>query len=66
MIALPSYAVRFERTRGAVVRGNLEDMVTPEAVRDHWDEITSFEDSVHPKSNEEDMGYIGEVILPCN
>ncbi|KAF2351560.1 MaoC-like domain, partial [Trinorchestia longiramus] len=53
---------RFERSTGAVCRGSLQEMVTPEAVRNSWDKITSFEGALHPTSNEEAVGLLASSL----
>lgn len=42
-------AVRWERTPGAVLQSRSQPM-TPEAVRDHWDQICDFRNAVKPTS----------------
>ena len=41
--------VRWQRTDGAVVRQK-GDAMTPEAVRDHWNQITDFTKHNYPKT----------------
>lgn len=53
---------RFERSQGAVCRGGLHELVTPEAVRERWEDITSFEGALHPTSNEEAGGLLAMML----
>ena len=41
---------RWERTKGVTLRESSHDSVMPEAVRDNWDQISDFTDSLHPKN----------------
>lgn len=50
MLNIYFYADRLERSHGVTLRNSLDDQVSPEAVRDNWDEISNFdENSVYPK-----------------
>nr|KAG5694108.1 hypothetical protein BaRGS_005863 [Batillaria attramentaria] len=51
--------VRFERSKGAVLRTR-DSPMTPEAVRDTWDKITDFTDSDKPKTA--NMAFIMNLI----
>lgn len=51
--------VRFERTKGAVVRSK-DTFGTPEKVRDNWEKITDFTDSEIPKTG--NMVFIMEML----
>lgn len=41
--------MRWERTLGAIVRQNNQQM-TPEAVRDNWKQICDFDNATKPES----------------
>lgn len=48
-ICVSMCAVRWERSRGQIVRQKNKPM-TPEAVRDQWDQICDFTDATKPSS----------------
>ncbi|XP_036357244.1 peroxisomal multifunctional enzyme type 2 isoform X1 [Octopus sinensis] len=52
--------LRWERTTGAIVR--TKDKMTPEAVRDNWDQICSFTNSTNPSSMQETAGLIMRLL----
>ncbi len=41
---LISYTDRWMRSKGVILREGLEEMISPESVRDRWDSITHFDD----------------------
>lgn len=51
------YAVRWERSLGRTVRQKNKPM-TPEAVRDHWDQICDFTDATRPTSVQGQLEYM--------
>lgn len=51
------YAVRWERSLGRTVRQKNKPM-TPEAVRDQWDQICDFTDATRPTSVQGQLKYI--------
>lgn len=53
---------RWESTNGVMCRKSREDVVTPEAVRDHWDIITDFTQSLKPESGEEATAHLIEAM----
>ncbi|GCC24539.1 peroxisomal multifunctional enzyme type 2 [Chiloscyllium punctatum] len=57
--------LRWERTLGATVRQKDQQM-TPEAVRDSWDQICDFENATKPKSNKESISTLYEVLNKLN
>ncbi|XP_048476580.1 peroxisomal multifunctional enzyme type 2 isoform X2 [Rhincodon typus] len=57
--------LRWERTLGAIVRQEDQQM-TPEAVRDSWDQICDFENATKPKSNKESISNLYEVLNKLN
>ncbi|XP_060700640.1 peroxisomal multifunctional enzyme type 2 [Hemiscyllium ocellatum] len=57
--------LRWERTLGATVRQKDQEM-TPEAVRDSWDQICDFENATKPKSNRESISTLYEVLNKLN
>lgn len=52
---------RWESTNGLMCRKSRDEVVTPEAVRDHWDIITDFTQSHHPESGQEATAQLIEV-----
>ncbi|XP_048383622.2 peroxisomal multifunctional enzyme type 2 isoform X2 [Stegostoma tigrinum] len=57
--------LRWERTLGAIVRQEDQQM-TPEAVRDSWDQICDFENATKPKSSSESISSLYEVLNKLN
>ncbi|XP_065578617.1 peroxisomal multifunctional enzyme type 2-like [Artemia franciscana] len=53
---------RWERTRGVTLRKRTDEGLSPEKVRDSWEEISDFRGSLHPESNQEAAGLIGEIV----
>jgi len=53
--------LRWQRTRGCVLRDSADDPIVPEAVRDNWDKITDFTDALYPKANEASL-LLGKVL----
>ncbi|XP_057365697.1 peroxisomal multifunctional enzyme type 2-like [Daphnia carinata] len=52
---------RWERTRGMTLRESTNDPILPEAVRDNWEQICNFNNSLHPKGSEASM-LLGKVL----
>ncbi|XP_078252425.1 peroxisomal multifunctional enzyme type 2 isoform X1 [Rhinoraja longicauda] len=53
--------LRWERTLGAIVRQNNQQM-TPEAVRDNWKQICDFDNAIKPKSGRDSLMTLHEVL----
>uniref|UniRef100_A0A668AB53 Hydroxysteroid (17-beta) dehydrogenase 4 n=1 Tax=Myripristis murdjan TaxID=586833 RepID=A0A668AB53_9TELE len=53
--------LRWERSQGHIVRHKNQRM-TPEAVRDHWDNICDFTDAAKPVSIQEGLQMVVEVL----
>ncbi|XP_037536897.1 peroxisomal multifunctional enzyme type 2 [Nematolebias whitei] len=53
--------LRWERTQGRIVRQR-NKLMTPEAVRDQWDEICDFTNAVKPSNIQESMGMVVDVL----
>ncbi|CAL4159689.1 unnamed protein product, partial [Meganyctiphanes norvegica] len=53
---------RWERTKGAVCRNTLSEMVSPEIVRDNFEKICDFNDANHPSSNAEATMALSMVL----
>ncbi|XP_032873376.1 peroxisomal multifunctional enzyme type 2 [Amblyraja radiata] len=53
--------LRWERTLGAIVRQNNQQM-TPEAVRDNWKQICDFDNATKPKSGRDSLMTLHEVL----
>lgn len=49
---------RWERTRGMTLRESTNDPILPEAVRDNWEQICDFNNSLHPKGNEVKFSFV--------
>lgn len=53
--------LRWERTLGAIVRQNNQQM-TPEAVRDNWKQICDFDNATKPESGRDSIMTLHEVL----